>query len=342
MSDAPSSSETTSPSEAATPAPSLPPRAATTATKPKRPVPRVPATLCLGALLILALALIGAAPYWAPAVMPLLPWSTPAAPPQPQISDQTAQQLAAIQQQLGDLTSLANRVAALENKPAPDASAAIAPLATQVQQLGAQIDQINKLLAQVTHDEASNAESPERVLMLSLASLGNAIAGSRPFAAELASVEALGQSRSGWAAALQPLEAPAKIGIPSTAVLAQRFSSDVAPAILRAETAAPASHESLTDAMLARLRGLIVIRRVDSSGTGTSPTDQAVAQAQAALNQSDLAGAVKALSTLGGAAADAAKPWLADAQQRLGAEQTIAKLSQDLAGDMAAARTSGG
>lgn len=337
-------SDTPSPSEAAAAAPSLPPPAATTTTKPKRPAPRVPASLCLGALLVLALALIGAAPYWAPAVMPLLPWSTPAAPPQPQpqVSDQTAQQLAAIQQQLGGLTTLNNRVAALENKPAPDAGAAVAPLAAQVQQLGAQIDQINKLLAQVTHDEASSAESPERVLMLALASLGNAVAGSRPFAAELASVEALGQNRSGWAAALQPLEAPAKIGIPSTAVLAQRFSSDVAPAILRAETAAPTSHESLTDAMLARLRGLIVIRRVDSSGTGTTPTEKAVAQAQAALNQSDLAGAVKALRTLSGAPADAAKPWLADAQQRLDAEQTIAKLSQELAGDMAAARASGG
>jgi hypothetical protein len=335
-------SDTPSPSEAAAPAPSLPSPAATTTSKPKRPALRVPASLCLGALLVLALALIGAAPYWAPALMPLLPWSTPAAPPQPQVSDQTAQQLAAIQQQLGNLASLANRVTALENKPPPDASAAVAPLATQVQQLGAQIDQINKLLAQITHDEASNAESPERVLMVSLASLGNAVTGSRPFAAELASVEALGQSRGGWAAALQPLEAPAKTGIPSTAVMAQRFSSDVAPAILRAEAAAPTGHESLGDAMMARLRGLIVIRRVDNSGTGTSPTDQAVAQAQAALNQSDLAGAVKALSTLGGAPADAAKSWLADAQQRLDAEQTIAKLSQDLAGDMAAARASGG
>jgi hypothetical protein len=328
-------SDTPSPSGA--PAPSLPPPSTS---KTKRAPVRIPLSLCLGALLVVALALVGAAPYWAPALVPLLPWSVPAAPPQ-SASDQTEQQLAAIQQQLGQIAALGNRVAALENKPTPDASAAVAPLAAQVQQLGTQIDQINKQLAQITHDEANNAASPQRVLMVSLASLGNAVASSRPFAAELASVEALGQGRNGWAAALQPLEGPAKTGIPSAAVLAQRFSSDVAPAILRAEAAAPTAKQSLGQAMLARLRGLIVIRRVDGSGTGTSPTDQAVAQAQAALNASDLAGAVKALSTLSGAPAAAAKPWLDDTRQRLDAEQTIAKLSRDLAGDMAAG-TSGG
>lgn len=331
-------SDVPSPSDAASPAPSLPPPSAT---KAKRPPMRLPLSLCFGALLVVALALVGTAPYWAPALMPLLPWSVPAAPVPQQASDQTEQQLAAIQQQLGQIAALGNRVAALENKPAPDASAAVAPLAAQVQQLGTQIDQINKQLAQIAHDAASNAESPQRVLMVSLASLGNAVAGSRPFAAELASVEALGQGRNGWAAALQPLEGPAKTGIPSTAVLAQRFSSDVAPAILRAEAAAPTAKQSLGDAMLARLRGLIVIRRVDGSGAGTSPTDQAVAQAQAALNAGDLAGAVKALSALSGAPAAAAKPWLDAAQQRLDAEQAIAKLSRDLAGDLAAGASGG-
>ena len=71
-------------------------------------------------------------------------------------------------------------------------------------------------------------------MIVALADLGNAVSTSRPFAAPLASVEALGQSRPGWAMALRPLEGPAKSGIPSTAVLAQRFSDEVATAILRA------------------------------------------------------------------------------------------------------------
>jgi hypothetical protein len=276
--------------------------------------------------------------------MPLLPWSEPpAAEPQPDpAQDRMAQQLAAIQQQLTQLTSLSNRVGALENRQPPDTSAAIAPLTNQVQQLDARIDQIDKLMVQLTRDAANNAESPQRVLMISLASLGNAVATSRPFNAELASVEAQAQNRKGWAASLQPLEAPAKTGIPSTAVLTQRFSDTIAPMILRVDASTPKNQQNIAESMWARLRSLVIIRRVDGNGGGGSnPTDQAVNAAQAALNKSDLSGAVMALSALNGAAAKAAQPWLKDAQQRVDTEQTIAKLSQDLAGDLAAGASGG-
>ena len=310
------------------------------AAAPRRPPIRVPATAALGALLVLALALTGTAPYWAPPLTRLLPWSRHADPAQEE-EQQIAQRVTALEQQLGGNAALSDRVTALENKPAPDASAVVAPLAAQVQQLNSRLDQIDTRLGQLAHDEAANAESPQRVLMVALASLGNAVAGSRPFAAELASVEALGRGRNGWAEALQPLEAPAKTGLPSTAVLAQRFTSDVAPAILRADAVGPTEHETLGEAMLARLRGLIVVRRVDGRGGSANPTDRAVEEAQAALDKSDLAGAVAALKPLSGAAATAAQPWLADAQQRLDAEQTIAKLSRNVASDMAAGARGG-
>jgi hypothetical protein len=299
--------------------------------------------LSLAAVLIVALALVGTAPYWAPALMPFLPWSAaPAAPRANEAQEQMAQQLAALRQQLGQLTNLDNRVKTLENRPAPDASAAVAPLAAQLQQLGAHLDQIDKQVAQLERDAANNAESPQRVLMVALASLGNAIAGSRPFGAELVSVEALGRNRPGWATALQPLEASAKTGVPGTAVLAQRFSDDVAPAILRAEANAASRQQSLGQAMLTRLKSLVLVRRVDGArSAGDDPTDQAVGEAQAALNKGDLAGAVKALDALKGAAADAAQAWRQDAQQRLDAEQTVAKLSRDIAGEMAAGANGG-
>lgn len=323
--------------------PKLPPP---NAPKPApKPVRRVRASvLSLGAFVVVALALVVSAPYWAP----LLPWSAaPAAPQRNEAQEQMAQQLAAIRQQLGQLTNLANRVQALENRPAPDAGAAVAPLAAQVQQLSTRFDQVEKQLAQLAHDAASNAasnaESPQRVLMVALAGLGNAVASSRPFAAELASVEALGRSRPGWAAALQPLDAPAKTGIPSIAVLAQRFANETAPAILRAAASAQSREQNLGAAMLTRLKSLVIIRRVDGSGSGTSadPSAHAVDEAQAALNKGDLAGAVKALGALTGAAAEAAQPWLKDAQERVEAEQVIAKLSRDLAGDMAAGASGG-
>ena len=263
----------------------------------------------------------------------MLPWSK-AASGAPR-SDQTAQRLDAIEQQLAGLSALNNRLAALENKPAPDASAAIAPVTTQVQQLSTHLDQIDGKLSQLQHDEAANADSAERVLMIALASLGNAVADSRPFSAELSSVEALGQNRAGWAAALQPLEGAAKTGLPSTAILAQRFANETAPAILRAEAQGPTTQQDLWHAMLAKLKGLIIIRRIDRSVAGDDPTETAVDAAQAALDKGDLNGAVTALSNLSGAPADAAQPWLSDAEARLAAEQTIAKLSQELAGDLA-------
>ena len=345
MSDAsppPSGAATPPPPRVDPTPPKLPPPSAPKL--PPKPARRVPAALLsLGALVVVALVVVASAPYWAP----LLPWSSApnqAAPQRNEAQEQMAQQLAAIRQQLGQLTNLATRVQALENRPAPDASAAIAPLAAQVQQLSARFDQIDRQLAQLAHDAASNAESPQRVLMVALASLGNAVASSRPFAAELASVEALGRSRPGWAAALQPLDAPAKTGIPSIAVLAQRFANDVAPAILRAEANAQSREQNLGQAMLTRLKSLVLIRRVDGSSSGSAgrdPSEQAVDEAQAALNKGDLAGGVKALGALTGAAAEAARPWRQDAQQRLEAEQTIAKLSRDLAGEMAAAASGG-
>jgi hypothetical protein len=338
MSDTPSPPSGAAPPPRVDPTPpkSPPPNAPK---PPPKPVRRVPAgLLSLGALVALALVLVVSAPYWAP----LLPWSTaPAAPQRNEAQEQMAQQLAAIRQQLGQLTNLANRVQALENRPAPDAGAAIAPLAAQVQQLGTHLDQIDKQLAQLAHDAANNAESPQRVLMVSLASLGNAIASSRSFGAELTSVEALGRNRQGWAAALQPLEAAAKSGIPSTAVLAQRFSDDVAPALLRAEANATSHQQSLGQAMLTRLKSLVLIRRVDGGGTSDDASERAVNEAQAALNKGDLAGAVKALGALKGAAAETAQPWLKDAQLRLDAEQVIAQLSRDLAGEMAAGASGG-
>jgi hypothetical protein len=329
MSDA--SPPNPTPTDEIAPAPVLPLPPPNEKSAPRRRV-QVPLSASLGALLVLALAMVATAPYWAPPLLPLLPWSKATTTP---ASSQTAQRLDAIEQQLANVSALNSRIGALESKPTPDASAAIAPVAAQVQSLSTHLDQIDSKLSQLQHDETANADSAERVLMIALASLGNAVADSRPFSAELSSVEALGQNRAGWAAALQPLEGAAKTGLPSTAILAQRFANETAPAILRAEAQGPTTQQDLWHAMLAKLKGLIIIRRIDRSVGGATTTDAAVDAAQAALDKGDLNGAVTALDGLRGGPADAAQPWLKDAKQRLAAEQTIAKLSQEIAGDLA-------
>src|SRR5262249_32203684 len=123
------------------------------AKKPVGPPLRVPAAASLAVILVVALALVGTSPYWAPSLMPLLPWSAAQTAPQAnEAQERMVQQLSAIQQRLDQLANLSSRVAALESRPMPDASAAIAPLAGQVQQLNTHLDQIDKQVAQLARD----------------------------------------------------------------------------------------------------------------------------------------------------------------------------------------------
>ena len=301
--------------------------------KPRKAIGR--AGIWLSALLVLGLAIVGTSAYWRPLVEPL--WPSRAQPEDP-LTGVNAR-LAAIERRLDAISSLDDRIAALERSPAPDASAALVPIEDHLQRLSARLDAIETRLTQLSKDQATRGDSAQRVLIVALADLGNAIATSRPFTAQLASVEALGQSRPGWAAALRPLEGAAKNGIPSTAVLAQRFSDEVATAILRAEAVSPSAQESIGDAVLAKLRALVVIRRTDGSSGDARSADGAVSAAEAALGKGDLAGAVGALGKLTGAPADAASPWLQQAQERLKAEETIATLTQELSSDLAAANS---
>jgi hypothetical protein len=99
----------------------------------------------------------------------------------------------------------------------------------------------------------------------------------------------------------------------------------------------PAVKSDWREQTLARLRGLVTIRRVDGSshtGSGGGSTggstggsnggaDGAVGVAEAALVRGDLAGAVAALELLTGTDAEAARPWLIMARARLAAETAL-------------------
>ena len=300
-------------------------------TSPKKKRRLSGGTIAILAMIIVVIGVAGSAPLW----MPLLP-SSLAGKSTPEPDNSITQRLDAIEQQLDRLSSIGNRLDALEQRRTPDASATIAPLNDHMQQLDVRLDRIETRLTQMAKDQASQGDSTERVLLIALAQLGGAVSGSQPFTAQLASVEALGQGRPGWAADLRPLQDVSKSGLPSTAILTQRFTETVAPAILRADAASPGPDESIWQGMLSKLRSLIVIRRTDTRQSGGSPATAAVATAQAALDKGDLGGAVHALDLLKGAPGDAATAWLKDAHQRLQAEETIAKLTQSLSADLAA------
>jgi hypothetical protein len=131
------------------------------------------------------------------------------------------------------------------------------------------------------------------------------------------------------------LAAAAAKGVPRMTTLTQRFKEEVAPAMLRRAAAPPS--DDWGDSILARLRSLIVIRRVgDAAATSSDPVEAAVAQAEQALSAGDLAGAVAAIESMPPQAAAPAREWLADAHRRLSAEQALAKLSGAMTAQLAA------
>ena len=72
----------------------------------------------------------------------------------------------------------------------------------------------------------------------------------------------------------------------------------------------------------------MTIRRI--GGASQTGPEAAVSAAQASLDRGDLAGAVAALESLTGAAAEAARPWLKMARERLSVERALDRLQQVL------------
>jgi hypothetical protein len=176
--------------------------------------------------------------------------------------------------------------------------------------------------------EAQSQEKPELradgMMALLLGQMREAIEQARPFPAEFGAFIKLARG-SDLAAGAQPLAEPARNGVASRAVLVKGLAELAG----RMAASDPAVKSDWREQTLARLRGLVTIRRIDdSSHTGSNG---AVGAAQAALARGDLAGAVAALEPLTGADAEAARPWLLMARERLAAETALDHVQELLA-----------
>jgi hypothetical protein len=320
----------------------------------------------IGWLLLLALAAIGLAgssPFWAPRLANVLPWSSRAetvAMPAPHDDrlDALAQEQAALAQEQGALAqklaqidgqirglgatavavnALEERVAALDKSSRGGDPAARAGLETQLQALAQTTAQTGDRLAKLeTRRDAVTSERSDTALLLAIGQLRAQIETSLPFAAALGAVMALGRRDPQVQETLAPLKATAEKGIPSRAVLAQRFEQEVVAAALHAAPAAEAGSVGWGAWFQAKLRGLVTIRPVGGAGAeARDPTDASLARAEAALAGGDLGGAVAAAESLPAPAAAAAQAWLAEARQRLAAEQAVAQLTESVTGRLA-------
>jgi hypothetical protein len=307
-------------------------------------------------------------PFWAPAVSPLfMGGATPAA--EPALAEritklETArhddqQKIAAAQKTASDtaatLQQLDRRIAALESKPAaaagdvaelrqelkslqsrPAASAGdIGEVRQQLEKLTAAGGDLNRRLAALekTEQALSAADPTDTAILLAVLRIREAIEVARPFAAEYEAVVALARSRPDIVAAAAPLAEPAKSGVASRGVLAQRLHA-LAGTIATAE--APPADDDWAERAWVRLRGLVTIRRID--GAGQSAPEAALSAAERSLAAGDLAGAVAALDPLSGPAAEAARPWLQMARQRLAVEAALHQVEGLLVARLGAAK----
>jgi hypothetical protein len=324
---------------------------------------RTTATALAAAIVVLVLVVVdAAAPLWAPPLLRSLGWETAAEGPDPALSERldrfeaaqkqdrqdAAKSLAALQptaaQMAATVQQLDRRIAALEAKPvAPagvppgeiaDLRQQLAKLASTITEVGTRIDAAEKAIAVEKAAPAQSAADPtDSALLLTLLRIRDAVEVARPFAAEYDVFAALAQPRPEIAAAAAPLAEPAKTGVASRTVLVARLHA-MAGAITMAE-ATPAEPD-WGDRALARLRGLVTIRRID--GVGQSEPEAAVSAAERALRGGDLAAAIAGLDRLAGPPAEAARPWLQMARQRLAVEAALHRVEELLTARLGAAR----
>jgi hypothetical protein len=229
------------------------------------------------------------------------------------------------------IQQLEQRLAAIETQSASNMASETAASKDMQQELsrlgkveGELADRVGALerAAQSQNNTELRADGMAALL---LGQMREAIEQARPFSAEFDAFVGLVRG-SDLAAAAQPLAEPARNGVASRAVLAKGLTE------LAGRTAAPSEPAGKSDwreQTLARLRGLVTIRRIDgsshtgSNGGASAGSDGAVGAAQAALARGDLAGAVAAIEPLTGAEAEAARPWLLMARERLAAETAL-------------------
>ena len=221
---------------------------------------------------------------------------------------------AALEQMRTEIAELKAKLGALaEAELGTGDSPDLAALAERIAKLEATLPEIVNVL----NKESAGAKSA--AVAIAFANLRAAVSDGRPYAAELDTTSALAPSVGD----LGVLPAYAETGIPTVPELARSFATARDTAL--ASAAAPAAGGSLVDNLMASAQSLVTIRRIDEAPSGDGPA-ATLARAKAALDQGELAAAVKDVETLDGAAHEAFSAWLGEARARLGADQTLTRL----------------
>ncbi len=153
-------------------------------------------------------------------------------------------------------------------------------------------------------------------VVLAVGQLEAAVIAGAPYRGALDHLARLVGDDAGFAGPMAALSARATRGLPTRTELTRRFDR-LAPEATR--TAKLEAADGWLDKTMARVSGLVTVRRVDGEPTGPAAP---VTKAEQALGEDDLAAAVDALKGLDGPVA----AWVEDANALLAAEQALATL----------------
>ncbi len=230
----------------------------------------------------------------------------------------------------GDVTDATDAAAGAAVARATAAiGASVETLSQRVAQLETEIAAVTAVESRVKDMEARAQEVSPReakaALVLAVSHLSDAVTRSVPFTDELNSLKAVAKDDAGFAEPIGVLESQAKTGIPSLIDLRASFP-EVARDVSRVH--ADWTGEDWVDKALTRVTSLVSVRKTGTDAMADLGTDGALAKAEGALENGDVAAAVKALEGLEGPPAEAAAPWLAEARKRLSALEALASLRQ--------------
>jgi len=220
--------------------------------------------------------------------------------------EQMQTELAALKAKLGALAE-----AELGGGVTADLEPELATLTDRIAKLETSLAEI------VTAIGTESAGARSATVAIAFANLRAAVSDGRPYAAELETISSLAPSVGD----LGVLPAHAESGIPTMPELVRSFAAarDVTLA------APPPAAGSLVDNLMASAQSLVKIRRIDEPPAGGGPA-ATLARAQTALDQDDLAAAVKEVETLDAPARETFSAWLGQAHARLGADETLTRL----------------
>lgn len=283
-------------------------------------------------LLILVIA-AGAAAMFDPAIrariLDLLPKAAETGAPGPSPEMQRLDALAARVGTLGgDIAALKTEVAALPRQAGAD-PARLDELARKLDSLGERIGRLESGLAERPAKAAADAEA------LALLGLISALDAGRPFESHLQAgrraLAAMGAGAAERLAALDAIAPRASRGVPTAAMLAARagvldlqMSKAEKPAA--AAPVAGAQAMGVWDRMVARLSGLVTIRRVGEGAAPSAPRATSLSAIARDFAAGDVAAALAGLraidrAALAPASAEALSVLIAEAGARLAASR---------------------